>query len=189
MSLSERIRPNCEAAAWVVEEVKELERQLAEANARAEEYRTLIASTPNGARVVDAMVARMQVLREVNDTVSLRAYSAVREWGFGMEKRAEQAESERDQLRQSLEQAEQRIAESQRQKPVGWRYLDKHSGHFSKCHPGSFYPQDLSDAEIVVDLLYPAPIIPPTVEEAVKAEREACINDCENAMQFLSWLR
>ena len=30
MNLSERIRPNCEAAPWVVEEVKKLEQQLAQ---------------------------------------------------------------------------------------------------------------------------------------------------------------
>lgn len=30
MSLSERIRPNCEAAPWVIEEVKQLELELAE---------------------------------------------------------------------------------------------------------------------------------------------------------------
>jgi len=143
-------------------DVKNLERQLAEANARAEEYRTLIASTPNGARVVDAMVARMQVLREVNDTVSLRAYSAVREWGFRMEKRAEQAESERDQLRHSLEQAEQRILESQRQEAL----LPDGKG-YGVAGMNVFRSYD--------EKLYRSPIIPPTVEEAVKAETERCM--------------
>ena len=41
MSLSDRIRPNSEAAPWVVEEVKQLERELA---ALRESY----AETPNG---------------------------------------------------------------------------------------------------------------------------------------------
>lgn len=31
MKLSERVRPNCEAAPWVIEEIKRLERELADA--------------------------------------------------------------------------------------------------------------------------------------------------------------
>ena len=36
MSLSDRIRPNCEAAPWVVEEVKKLERENAALKAKIE---------------------------------------------------------------------------------------------------------------------------------------------------------
>ena len=31
MKLSERVRPNCEAAPWVIEEIKRLERELSDA--------------------------------------------------------------------------------------------------------------------------------------------------------------
>ena len=42
MSLSERIRPNCEAAPWVVDEVKQLELELSEAYAELRKQRPTI---------------------------------------------------------------------------------------------------------------------------------------------------
>lgn len=39
MSLSERVRPDVEAAPWVCKEIADLESRLAESEARAEEYR------------------------------------------------------------------------------------------------------------------------------------------------------
>jgi hypothetical protein len=42
MSLSERIRPNCEAAPWVVDEVRRLEFELSEAYAELRKQRPTI---------------------------------------------------------------------------------------------------------------------------------------------------
>ncbi len=42
MPLSERIRPNCEAAPWVIAEVKRLELELAEAYAELRKQRPTI---------------------------------------------------------------------------------------------------------------------------------------------------
>jgi hypothetical protein len=47
MSLSERIRPNCEAAPWVVDEVRRIEFELAEAYAELRKQRPAIKAVFN----------------------------------------------------------------------------------------------------------------------------------------------
>ena len=42
MKLSERVRPNCEAAPWVIEEIKRLERELSDAYLEFRKIRPVI---------------------------------------------------------------------------------------------------------------------------------------------------
>lgn len=59
MPLSERIRPNSEAAPWVVDEVRELERKLAETEAELARVRQELEWTEDLARAYRADAERI----------------------------------------------------------------------------------------------------------------------------------
>lgn len=82
-------------------------------------------------------------------------------------------------LEERADQAEQRITESQRQEPCGWQMFvngaptqnfarDKEE----KSMMEEFWKGWASGRLVTFKEFYRSPIIPPTVEEAVKAERE-----------------
>jgi len=118
--------------------VLELERQLAEVKSDLSYLSTAIGTgfLPDESDFHDKIIAQR----------ALRASNA-----HGAAKRAEQAE--------------QRIAESQRQEPFG--YLHYVPGRMPEFHlKGESHTEHMAP-------VYLSPIIPPTVEEAVKAERKA----------------
>lgn len=74
----------------------------------------------------------------------------------------------REEWKKRAEQAEQRIAESRRQKPAAWMaHIPQVGGTYSvHLQEEKHHPLGVAWEEP----LYAAPIVPPTVEEAVKAE-------------------